>query len=246
MAITITNGVVITPGVQLVAPVYVGNTSSTISPTLASGVNQGTSPNGSPFSTTVNSYYWTAGASVPPYYYVSTPGSTNYAFGTGDFTIEWFQYETDTNAFPRVFWYGTTPSLGVSIEGGSFYLWPLTLLKTGLSQKNAWHHFAVVRISGRVYLYYDGAIQNAGGTAFTTNVSDTTSVFYIGSKAGAGLASEQFGGSITSFRVCKGLGVYTGNFTVPTSPLGQTQSANPYGGANTLAINTECTLLLNP
>ena len=250
MAITITSGVTLTSGISFSNEVLatIGNTSSTTSPTLAAGVNTGTSPNGSPFGTTVNSYYWTAGATVPPYYYASVPGNTGFAFGTGDFTVEWFQYETDTNAFPRIWWYGTSPSLGVSIENGTFYTWSpsFTSLKTGLSQKNAWRHFALVRISGRAYLYYDGALQNAGGTAFTSNITDTSSTFYIGSKAGSGLASEQFGGSITSFRICKGLGVYTGNFTRPTSPLGQTQSANPYGGANTAAISSECVLLLNP
>lgn len=250
MTITITSGVTLTGGIGFLSETSttIGNTSSTASPTLAAGVNTGTSPNGSPFSTTVNSYYWTAGATVPPYYYASVPGSAGFAFGTGDFTVEWFQYETDTNSFPRIWWYGTSPSLGVSIESGTFYAWApsFTALKTGLSQKNAWRHFALVRISGKAYLYYDGALQNAGGTTFTSNITDTSSTFYIGSKAGSGLASEQFGGSITSFRICKGLGVYTGNFTKPTSPLGQTQSANPYGGANTAAISSECVLLLNP
>ena len=181
MAIVVTNGVLFQSGILLEGDgAFVGNTSSTTTPTLASGVNSGTSPNGSPFSSSVNSYYWTAGASVPPYYYVSTAGGAGYAFGTGDFTIEWFQYETDTNAFPRVWWYGNSPSLGVSIEGGTFYLWNPSpnSLKTGLSQKNAWRHFAVVRISGSVYLYYDGAIQNSGGTAFTTNITETYTQFY--------------------------------------------------------------------
>lgn len=180
--------------------------------------------------------------------YASFAGQSGFAVGTGDFTVEWFQYETDANAFPRIFWYGTTPSLGVSIESGSFYFWPsVTSLKTGLSQKNAWHHFALVRISGKLYLYYDGAIQNAGGTVNSSNVTDTTSTFYIGTRATGGLASECFGGLITSFRFCKGIGVYTGNFTVPTSKLGQTQSANPYGGSNTSAITAgQCTILINP
>lgn len=179
--------------------------------------------------------------------YVSYPGQSGFAVGTGDYTVEWFQYQTDTNFYPRIFWYGTGPSLGVSIESGNFYVWPTpTALKTGLSQKNAWRHFALVRISGRSYLYYNGVIQNSGGTADTRNVTDTTSTFIIGAKTG-GLSSEQYGGLFTSFRFCKGVGVYTGNFTVPTSKLGQTQGANPYGGNNTSAITAgQCTILMNP
>ena len=220
---------------------FIGSTASLGTPTLSNVVV--VSNNVTTFSSSVNCYSFAGNTTS----YASFAGQSGFAVGTGDYTVEWFQYETDSNNFPRIFWYGSTPSLGVSIETGTFWLWPTaTSLKTGLSQKNAWHHFALVRISGRTYLYYDGVIQNSGGTADTRNITDTTSAFIVGAKTG-GLASEQFGGLITSFRFCKGVGVYTGNFTVPTSKLGQTQGANPYGGSNTSAITAgQCTILINP
>lgn len=195
----------------------------------------------SPFSGGGNSYSLPASATS----YVYVPGQAGYAFGTGDFTIEWFQYETDTNSFPRVFWYGSSPSIGVSIESGTFYVWSpsFTSLKTGLSQKNVWHHFAIVRISGKAYLYYDGVIQNAGGTTYTANITDTTSQFAWGAKPG-GLTTEQYGGYVTNVRIVKQLGVYTGNFTVPTSALTAISAANPYGGSNTLAVPSGYAMLL--
>lgn len=188
--------------------------------------------NQSPFGGGGNSYSFPNSSTS----YIYAAGQAGFAFGTGDYTVEWFQYQTDTNTFPRIFWYGSAPSFGVSIEGGTFYIWPSpSFLKTGLSQKNAWHHFALVRISGRVYLYYDGVIQNSGGTVNNQNITDTTSNFVWGAKVG-GLASEQYGGYITNVRITKALGVYTGNFTVPTSALTAVASANPYGGSNTSAI----------
>jgi hypothetical protein len=51
-------------------------------------------------------------------------------------------------------------------------------------------------------------------------------------------------GYITNFRWVKGLAVYTGDFTVPTSPLTATATANPYGGSNTQAIGDGFTKLL--
>jgi lipid-A-disaccharide synthase-like uncharacterized protein len=175
--------------------------------------------------------------------YIYVPGQAGYAFGTGDFTIEWFQYETDTNSFPRLFWYGSSPSLGISFEG-SYYLWPaVSALGTKGTVTNAWHHYALVRISSKVYFYKDGVIVNSGGTANTTNVTDTTSQFVWGARPG-GLTSEQYGGYLTSIRIVKQLGVYTGNFTVPTSALTATAGANPYGGSNTLAIPSGYTMLL--
>jgi hypothetical protein len=167
--------------------------------------------------------------------------------GTGDFTVEWFQYETDSNSFPRLFWYGSSPSMGMSLEG-SYYFWPgASALGTKGSITNAWHHFALVRISNRLYFYKNGTlVSSVGGVVNSTNITDTTSGFIIGAKIG-GLASEQFGGYITNFRVVKGLGVYTGNFTRPTSVLTATAIANPYGGSNTQEIPTGYTkLLLTP
>ena len=32
--------------------------------------------------------------------YLRIPNTNDFDFGTGDFTIEWYQYQTDTNYFP--------------------------------------------------------------------------------------------------------------------------------------------------
>ena len=255
MTISITNGVFLTGGVTLTVAEAssIGDTSSTTTPTT-NGFSVGTT-NGSPFATSVNSYQCSSQPTSSPFNYVSVPGSSGFAFGTGDYTIEWFQYQTTSTSYPRLVWYASTagvtyPTLGISLEG-SFYHWYssgyLNLSSYGTILNN-WVHFALVRISSKVYVYKNGSlISTAGGVSNTTNFTDTSSTFYIGSKSNGGLQSEQFIGSITSFRVCKGVGVYTGNFTTPTSKLGQTQGANPYGGTNTSAITAgQCSLLLNP
>ena len=202
----------------------------------------------SPFSGGGNAYKMTGSTTS----YLSVAGQSGFAVGTGDYTVEWFQYDTGSGSFPRIFWYGTGPSFGHSQEGSAAsrtcYIWPspVSMASTQIST-NTWYHFAIVRISGRIYFYKDGTLLNSGGTANTTNITDTTSTFYIGSKAGGGLASEQYNGLITSFRFTKGLGVYTGNFTKPTSALTAISSANPYGGSNTLAVpNGYAKLILAP
>ena len=232
---------------QVAGAAVIGSTASTVTPTL-SGFSVGTT-NGSPFATSVNSYQVASQPASAPYNYVSVPGGTGFSMGTGDFTIEWFQYQSSATSFPRLFWYGASPSMGVSLESTAYFWSPsLASLGTHGTLLNTWLHFAFVRISSKMYAYKNGTlISNSLGVSVPSNIADTTSTFYIGSKGNSGLQSEQFIGSITSFRVCKGIGVYTGNFTTPTSPLGQTQSANPYGGANTAAITAgQCSLLLNP
>lgn len=234
-----------------------GSSYYTVYPQLPSGslVTSGSLTNTtvvsqSPFAGGGNAYYTTGSTTS----YVSVSGQLGYAFGTGDFTIEWFQYEVSDNSYPRIFWYGSAgtnaPSFGVSEEGvgGStktFYVWAPSPSSVGSTTNilNNWVHYALVRISGRLYVYQNGTIMNSGGLIYTNNFTDSSSTFYIGSKAG-GLSSENFAGYITNFRVVKGLGVYTGNFTKPTSALTSSASANPYGGSNTAAIPSGYTMLL--
>jgi len=238
----------------LAQPPSIGSTSSTVTPTLNGSVTIGTT-NGSPFSPATNNYVITAPGTVPPYNTVSTPGVAGFNFGTGNFTMEWFQYQTDTNSFPRPFWYTnsgtpTTSYWGVSIEGGTFYFWSPGLNSMANSvqlgtYKNTWVHFAVVRSSGSIRLYKNGT-QIGSTVANSVSMATTNGTLHIGGKPYGSLTSEQFGGSITDFRICN-IAVYTGNFTTPTGPLGQTADANPYGGSNTSAIAAgQCAMLLNP
>lgn len=228
-----------------------GNITGTNTATT-SGATVGTT-NGSPFSTSVNSYTIASQPGIAPYNYISVPGGSGYAFGQDDYTIEWFQYMTASSINQRAFWYGTGPTLGVSMEGSDsakvVYVWNGSANSQGTIAltANTWQHMALVRRSGRTYFYFNGNVINPSGAVNVANLTDTSSVMYFGSKAGAGLQNEQFVGSMTNIRIVKGLAVYTGNFTVPTSALAQTQVANPYGGANTAAISFGyTTLLLNP
>lgn len=224
---------------------WIGSTASTASPTL----NGTTTTTSNPYTgVTANSYSLNGSSN-----YLSLPASTNWAFGTGDFTVEWFQYQTSQPSNPRVFAVGNYPStsVGVSIEtvNGSLYVWEANAyrfsntLGTG-NYLNRWIHFAISRISNTTRIFKNGTLL---GSSYVdnNNITNSTSVLNIGQES-TPTASSYFPGYITSFRICKGLGVYSGNFTVPTSPLGQTQSANPYGGSNTAAITNQCVLLLNP
>lgn len=197
----------------------------------------------SPFVGGGNSYSFDgAGTST-----IVSAGSADWAFGTGDFTVEWFQYQTDSNSFPRIFHRGAAyPSqeMGVSIEGGTFYGWfkGATSFGSAAPYKNAWVHFAVVRSSSTLKVYKNGT-QLGSTSANTTNFTNTAYALTIGRETG-GVAGTQFGGYMTNFRWVNGLAVYTGDFTVPTSALTATAGVNPYGGSNTVAIGAGYTKLL--
>lgn len=181
--------------------------------------------------------------------YLSFPASTNWAMGTGDFTVEWFSYQTGLTQFQRVFTVGDYPSIdfGVSIESGTFYYWSggdsdFEYSSSSATTTNTWYHWAVVRSGTTVSVYRNGSLR---GSSFTNsdNINDSSTPLIIGN-TNTFATNSAFQGYITNFRLVKGLAVYTGNFTVPTSTLTATAGANPYGGSNTQAIGDGFTKLL--
>ena len=177
--------------------------------------------------------------------YISYTKSTDYVL-SGDFTIEWFQYQTSQPSNPRIFQIGNYPSIaiGASIEGNAssaiLYLWlpGATSIKTFTSSShlNTWIHFAVVRIGSSIKVYQDGT-QIGSTITNSSSLGNSTQNLSIGQETTT-TANSYFPGNITQFRWTNGLGIYTGNFTKPTGALGFTASANPFGGSNTSAITS--------
>lgn len=156
---------------------------------------------------------------------LSIANDVDLRFGTGDFTIEWWQYQTDSNSFPRVFAMGTYPStnIGVSIEGGTFYFWGTGAFSFGaVSVKNTWTHFAVTRSGTSLRVFKNGTQL---GTTMTngTNFNNTTNALRIGNETTTSTGAS-FGGYITNFHWITGTAKYTTNFTPSTTPL--TATAN--------------------
>jgi len=177
----------------------------------------------------------------------SAAGSPAFAFGTEDYTIEFWAYptastrqdwvnvlNTGNNYRITVFYTGTQIQYfaGTSSSGATRISYTLA----GSSLINAWHHIALSRVSGSTRLFYDG-VQVGSTYADTLNFSDTSMVFYAG-RDPAG--STYMSGNLSNIRIVKGVGVYTGTFTVPVIPLEPTQFAE----TNISAISAGQTQLL--
>jgi hypothetical protein len=197
----------------------------------------------SPFAGGGNSYSFSSNINSV----ITFPASTDWAVGTGDFTIEWFGYQTNTSQFQRVFSVGNYPTIkiGVSIETSTFYYWANNSFRynsAGATTTNTWYHWAVVRSSGTTRVYRDGTLRGSS-ISDTNNITDSTTNPTIGNTL-TPATNAAWVGYITNFRWVKGLAVYTGNFTAPTSALTATAGVNPYGGSNTAAIGAGFTKLL--
>jgi hypothetical protein len=223
-------------------PIQNNGGGSFINPTLTTG-SAVTTVIQSPFVGGGNSYSFISSVNS----FIGADGSSDWALGNGDFTIEWFGYQTSTSNFPRPFSVGTfgNVSIAVSIEGGLFYYWVNNSPRFSTSHNtvlNNWVHWAVVRQSNITKIYRNGT-QIGSQISDTNNISNTTTSLTIGNETTKSTIAA-FVGYLTNFRWVKGLAVYTGNFTVPTSQLTATAGANPYGGSNTQSINEGFTKLL--
>lgn len=151
----------------------------------------------------------------------ATSGNTlagNFAFGTGDFTIEAWIYPTSASGDRCIFstrgsdatavyfgMYTNTYNLGFVTASA----WIVT--STVAAPANAWSHVACVRSSGVVYLYLNGVC--VGSAANTTNITD--SVGTVGRSTGNN--NFTFIGQMDEVRVTKAAR-YNGTFT-PIGPF---------------------------
>ena len=147
-------------------------------------------------------------------------GSGDWATGTSDFTVEWFQYQLSSGeCCSRVFAVQPWPDtqIGVSVEegGNNFYAWiGGEGYGAGISSViNTWNHMAITRQSGTLRLFKDGMEVNSH--VISEDVLDNSNPLYIGSTSDG----NYFTGYITNFNFVSGTALYTGDYVVPTSPI---------------------------
>lgn len=153
--------------------------------------------------------------------WLALDASIDFAFGTGDFTIDFWMRPANVSSGNRGLYDGrdgSTVANCVTIYqsatnlilevGGS------TRISGGTLSANTWQHVALVRSAGTSTLYLGGT---AIGSPWTDATNYTTAATgpYIGRQGPS--ASFYYNGWIDEYRVSKGIARWTGNFTPPTS-----------------------------
>jgi hypothetical protein len=156
---------------------------------------------------------------------LTVPAGTDFAYGTGDFTVEAWVYQASSTGFQVLFAQtvgGTNyfvfasnsgvPTLYSTLSGGGD-----AGAATGSTiSATTWNHIAVTRQSGTVRVFVNGI----AGTS-VTNTTDLTNTSYvptIGDYTHGGFANG-WNGHISNLRILKGTALYTKNFTPPTREL---------------------------
>ena len=175
--------------------------------------------------------------------YLSVTGSTAWAVGTGDFTVEGWYYQNNNGNTNYLFSLGSTNTFAVAIGSGgnklAGYMGGTRITNQNISTAtNVWYHWAVTRSSGTYNAYFNGTRTDT--LANSTNVTDSVSTFFVGYDGVN--ASSLWPGNMTNFRFVKGTAVYTGaTYTVPTSPLTPISGTQLLLAAKSLATFTDDT-----
>jgi len=190
--------------------------------------------------------------------YLSTPSSVSTSAGwnlmspsaTGTFEAWVYRTFSDTRRIiagcldigaTYTGWYismNTTGTINVEgyISGNNV---PPAIISTGAVDINTWAHVAVTCVNGAITFYINGVNSGTGTMGATWQVSTSTATpTYVGNAYTPW--NIMFMGSLSNVRMVKGVAVYTGNFTVPTTPLTATQTS----GTNISAITGVQTSLL--
>ena len=151
---------------------------------------------------------------------IATESSDLGAFGTGDFTIEFWIKTTDTIGDIVRLALTTAGNWGLTLHtaASSIYFQTQTA-NTNLYSRpyaaiidGAWHHISCCRSGTDHRMFFDGVQQ--GATVTDATDYPNTSVLTIASGSNGDLAAN-----LASMRITKGAARYTGNFTPPTRPL---------------------------
>ena len=155
--------------------------------------------------------------------YVTVPDSTNWAFGTGAFTIEAQVYLSATGAKQGILSQGQSGEnfYVLYLESDDTWLFKLvhnnvyvvSLQSTTTAAGTTWYHVAVVRSGDTWSLYIDGVLEDSA--TYAGEVRDLVGPFVIGAR-NIGSIDQFFTGNIDEVRVTKGTAIWTGAFTPPT------------------------------
>lgn len=173
-------------------------------------------------------------------------GSSNDgAFGTGDFTVEFFIYNRTSLGLSRLFasnagwWieFGSSKAAWQNANGYLFYDGQSGgNILTG-PPLNVWTHVAFTRASGSLRVFYNGVQKSV---TLTDNVNYTaTATDYMTLGDFNNSQSFEHNGIISNFHIVKGTAKYTSNFTPPGITL------SSQAGTSILTANSSVSLAAN-
>ena len=169
--------------------------------------------------------------------YLSIPASSDFSFGTGDFTMEWWQSWYVKASYETIYEnnYATSPNL--TIQSGSglrrwyvYYNGGSSMAETSDAPVGLWTHYALVRNGSSLKLYRNGVVSAEASGVSAISIGNGS----VGVSIGHDPFNYDFTGFVQDFRIYKGIAKYTSNFIpastdpdiLPDTPSGVSYSSN--------------------
>ena len=174
--------------------------------------------------------------------FLSIPSSSDWNFGLGDFTIDFWIYPTDLSGYMTIMMQGTpenpidesfriyfTPDwnnsvlLEVCCNGNSLdpwnydnspYIYPQLTL-------NVWQHIAFTRQGDNFYSFKDGVLIDTGNNFAGNAIDSSPANLYIGGSGNSNEYAFPVKGYLDEVRISKGIARWTSTFTPPIVEYGQ-------------------------
>lgn len=170
------------------------------------------------FGTAALSFSGATGTYISP-----TADASNYAFGTGDFTIEMWIYFTGSASTARVI-YDSAPIsvnttyprilIAATTANLTYYANSAARISGTAISTNTWYHIAVARSGTSTRMFIDGTQVGSTYTDSTNYLNNGGDRPRIGANANTD-STQNFIGYIDDVRTTKGAARYTANFTPP-------------------------------
>ncbi len=154
--------------------------------------------------------------------YISAGASSDFHFGSGNFTVEFWTYPLATGKWVLASGNGSIVGTSISWQYGYgtfdfYYGSSYVQITSPTLTLNSWQYITVVRNGATITVYKDGVSTGTANIGSNTLNTGGSEPFYVGGYPAADIG--QINGYLSDVRVVKGTAVYTSNFTPPTAPL---------------------------
>ncbi len=189
-----------------------------------SGTNKTLTANGNAGVAVTASYYGSAMSFDGNGDYFTHASNSDFQFGTGDFTVEFWMKRTDSGTNV-----GFLDTRTTNTDGNGWFIrcnaaTSIELVDNAaqyanLTHSSDWNHIAFVRDSNLITGYVNGV---AGGITTDVSTNFSSSNFLLGGFVDTQASPNAYGGYIQDLRVYKGVAKYKGGFDVPKpyTPVG--------------------------
>jgi hypothetical protein len=172
---------------------------------------------------TAQSKFGSSSIYLPSSSTIATPSSSDFEFGTGDFTVEfWWYVTTLPTSEARLVNFGGPANQFLNLAYGN-QSWTFSIVNESVSHVitssqsvslNQWHHVAYTRSSNTLYLFFNGTLLGSTGVGGISTPS--TSVTFSPGPGGSSYFDE--------IRITKGVARYTSAFSPPISVFADASS----------------------